>query len=74
MMTDRQGTPPPETGAATKRKGGRPPIGGPPAKRYSVRLPGPEAQRLEAAAEAEGILPGAWMYRAVRRALEEALP
>ena len=66
-------TPPPETGAATKRKGGRPrgtTRGGENARKYGIRLPGPEAERLEAAAQAEGIPPGAWISRAVRRALE----
>ena len=72
-MTDRQDTPPPETGEATKRKGGRPPgttRGGDKARKYGIRLPGPEAERLEAAAQAEGIPPGAWIYRAVLRALQ----
>lgn len=70
-------TPPPETGAATKsgRGGKRPGAGrkpgqGPPGKKYGISLPGPEAARLDAAAQNEGIRPATWIVRAVRRALD----
>lgn len=60
-----------KSGRGGKRPGaGRPPLDGPPGKKYGIRLTGPEAARMEAAAAAEGISPGAWILRAVRRALE----
>lgn len=63
---------PTKPGRGGKRPGaGRPPIDGPPGKKYGIRLPGAEAARLDAAAESEGIRPGAWILRAVRRALED---
>lgn len=81
-MTDhRQDTPPLETGAATKkpgRGGKRPGAGRPPgslgyggaARKFGISLPGELADRLDATAAAEGIRSGAWIRRAVIRALE----
>lgn len=54
-----------------KRPGAGRPAPAVPGKKYGISLPGPEAARLDAAARAEGIRPGAWIVRAVRRALED---
>ena len=78
MTTIQAAAPPPETGAATTPKpgwGGKRPGAGRqapeiPGRKYGISLPGAEARRLEAAAAAEGIRPGAWIRRAVLRALE----
>lgn len=53
-----------------KRPGAGRPAPEIPGRKYGISLPGPEAHRLEAAAAAEGIRPGAWIRRAVLRALE----
>ena len=71
-------TPPPETGAATKksgRGGKRPGAGrkkgtGPPGKKYGISLPGIEAARLDEAAQNEGLRPATWIVKTIRRALD----
>lgn len=61
---------PGKPGRGGRRPGAGRPAPAVPAKKYGISLPGPEAARLDAAALAEGIRPGAWIVRAVRRALE----
>lgn len=64
-----------KSGRGGKRPGaGRPPgtkKPGPESRIFTIRLTGEEAEKLVTAAETEGIRPGAWILRAVRKALDD---